>query len=162
MISDLFKADNLAGSFLELPQLTQKVPKPWFGVRSEDSHFVHRGLWLIFNWEFVANDTEFTKWSLRLHFLLRNSNLTSFFLAKQTGKQTAGFKVVGDTVVVVDLAIRYLVSGTNLLRPVNSKWMKLINYIRLFKNEIKIKEILGVMFCLLALLIYHERKGKGM
>ena len=68
-------------------------------------------------------------------FLLRNSNLTSFFLAKQTGKQTAGFKVVGDTVVVVDLAIRYLVSGTNLLRPVNSKWMELITYIRLLKTS---------------------------
>ena len=131
-------------------------------INASDKDLPLRSLWLIFRWQFAANDMEFTKWSLRLHFLLRNSNLTSFFLAKQTGKQTAGFKVVGDTVVVVDLAIRYLVSGTNLLRPVNSKWMKLINYIRLFKNEIKIKEILGVMFSLLALLIYHERKGKGM
>ena len=28
LLSDLLNADNLAGSFLELPQLTQKVPKP--------------------------------------------------------------------------------------------------------------------------------------
>ena len=77
LLSDLFNADNLAGSFLELPKLTQKVPKPRFGdnsVRSEDSHSVQRGLWLIFNWQFAANDTEFTKWSLHLLFYLEIQN----------------------------------------------------------------------------------------
>merc|ERR1719325_260191 len=73
LFSDFFNTDNLAGSFLEFPQLTQEIPKSRFGdnsVWSENSHTVQRSLGFILRWQFTANNLKFTEWSLGLHFYL--------------------------------------------------------------------------------------------
>ena len=91
LLHDFFHTDNLAGSFLELPQLTQKVPKPSlrryllethfkhlrlhflpgfsnYGVRGKDPHAVKRSLGLFFSWKLASNDAEFPKRPLGFHF----------------------------------------------------------------------------------------------
>lgn len=58
----LLQGDDFAGGFLELLQLTQKVPETGFGdnvIGSEDTHFIQRRLWLFLAGQLTANDLVF-------------------------------------------------------------------------------------------------------
>lgn len=83
----LFQGDDFAGGFLELLQLTQKVPETGFGdnvVRSEYTHFIQRRLWLLLAGQLTANDLVFlqlqaNKFVNKLRFL--------YFYVNNCGKQ---------------------------------------------------------------------------